>query len=81
MKDTSNEESQQQHAHNDEGRDHEGDYILLRWEEIIDGVPGGVGGLLILQLQAGLQTHHLKHLNVVWEVVAKIIGTNNQVKT
>ena len=59
VEDAGDEKGQQQHAHNDEGGHHEGDDVLLRWEEIIDGVPGSVGGLLILQLQAGLHVNHL----------------------
>ena len=63
VEDAGDEKGQQQHAHNDEGGHHEGDDVLLRGQQIVDGVPGGVGRLLVLKLQAGLQAHHLKRKN------------------
>ena len=59
MQNTGNQNSQEQHADDDEGRDHEGNDVLLGREEVEDRVPGGVGGRLVLQLQTGLHVDHL----------------------
>ena len=59
MQNTGNQHSQQEHADNDQGWHHEGNDVFLRWEEIEDRVAGGVGGRLVLQLQAGLHGDHL----------------------
>ena len=59
MQNTGNQNSQEEHADNDEGGDHEGDDVFLGGEEIKDRVPGGIGGWLVLQLQTGLHVDHL----------------------
>ena len=60
MKDTGDQHGEEEHAHDDEGGHHEGDDVLLRGEQVIDRVLGGVRGLHRLQLLAVAHHQHLE---------------------
>ena len=79
MQNTGNQDCQQKHADNDEGRHHEGNDVFLGWEEIEDRVSRGVGGRLVLQLQAGLHVNHL--ITYILQCITMYYnGTDNTIK-
>ena len=65
MKDTGDQHGEEEHAHDDEGGHHEGDDVLLRGEQVIDRVLGGVRGLHRLQLLAVAHHQHLERIDRV----------------
>ena len=60
MKDTGDQHGEEEHADNDEGGHHEGDDVLLRGQQVIDGVLRGVGRLDGLELLAVSHHQHLE---------------------